>query len=89
MTYRVPARPPDGSSDDPPDRPTGGLSEWSLPRAAFRAAVGIFAAAFVTMVVLSIAVDSTPATARVLDTCRWLMALTVPGIIGLLPRRRG
>ncbi len=88
MTSRLPANPPHGSGDAP-DRSISGPSEWNLPRAAFRAAVGIFAAAFATMKVLSIAVDSTAVTARVLDTCLWLMALTVPAIIGLLPRRHG
>lgn len=89
MTSRLPEQPPHLGSDDPPGRPVGDASERGLSRAAFWAAVGIFAAAFVTMVVVSIAVASTPSTARVLDTCRWLMALTVPAVIGLLPRRRG
>ena len=89
MTSPVPEQPPQADSDRPPSGAVGDPGERGLARAAFWAAVGIFTVAFITMVILSIAVASTPSTARVLDTCRWLMALTVPAVIGLLPRRRG
>jgi hypothetical protein len=74
-----------GSAAEPGDP---GKSPKDPVRLALLAACGMFAAAFVTMIVITFAGLKVPDATALLDTCGWLVALTATSIVGIVTRGR-
>ncbi len=55
---------------------------------ALLAACGMFAVAFITMIVITFSGLKVPDATSLLDTCGWLVALTATAIVGIVTRGR-